>query len=248
VSGQRQIVIVPDARSLAETAARRLIARIGEAVGAVAICLTGGPTPQPLYQLLAIEPWRSTIAWERTHWFIGDDRFVPSDHALSNMGIARQLFLDRVPVPAGNIHPIPTHAASPDAAARLYEAELKCFYGREQLDPARRLFALVLMGPGSDGHCASLFPGTPALAEGERWVLGVDQAKLAPFVPRVTLTFPALASTREMLFLVSGAEKRVILARVLSGKHDLPASRAYSHGDLVWLVERAAAPEKLDAR
>jgi 6-phosphogluconolactonase len=99
------------------------------------------------------------------------------------------------------------------------------------------------MGLGGDGHTASLFPNSPALNETQRWVLGVDQAGMEPFVPRVTLTFPALGSTREMLFLVDGADKRGILSRVLSGD-DLPARRAYADGDLVWLVDRAAAPER----
>src|SRR5205809_3729481 len=99
------------------------------------------------------------------------------------------------------------------------------------------------MGLASDGHTASLFPDSPALDEAERWVVGIERAGLAPFVPRVTLTFPALASTREMLFLVSGADKREIVARVLAGE-DLPAARAWSNGALVWLIERAAAPEE----
>jgi 6-phosphogluconolactonase len=98
------------------------------------------------------------------------------------------------------------------------------------------------MGLGSDGHTASLFPHAPALAEKTRWVVGVAKAGMAPYVPRVTLTFPALASTREMLFLVDGADKRTVLARVLDGE-DLPAHGAYSDGELVWLIDRAAAPE-----
>jgi 6-phosphogluconolactonase/glucosamine-6-phosphate isomerase/deaminase len=107
------------------------------------------------------------------------------------------------------------------------------------------------MGLGSDGHTASLFPDAPALDDKTHWVVGVATAGMAPFVPRVTLTFPALASTREMLFVVEGADKKGILTRVLSGEdlsgqdlsgQDLPARRAYSNGDLVWLVDRAAAP------
>jgi 6-phosphogluconolactonase len=112
----------------------------------------------------------------------------------------------------------------------------------ELLDPVHPLFDLVLMGLGSDGHTASLFHGTAALDERERWVVGVEKAGLAPFVPGVRLTFPALASTGEMLFLVSGEDKRDILARVFAGE-DLPAARAHSDSELAWLIDRAASPQ-----
>ena len=255
MTGKREVIVVADADALATTAAERLLARLpppamppplpspasGGGVKRAAVALTGGSSPEGLYRLLAQEPYRSRLPWERVHWFIGDDRFVPPDDPLSNMGMARRLFLDRVKAPPANIHPMATTAESPEAAAQLYESELKHFYGAERLDRARPLFDLVLMGLGSDGHTASLFPGAPALDERERWVVGVEKAHLAPFVPRVTLTFPALASTREMLFLVSGQDKRDILARVLAGD-DLPAARAHADGELVWLVDRAAFP------
>jgi 6-phosphogluconolactonase len=120
------------------------------------------------------------------------------------------------------------------------------FYGAERLDPRRPLFDVVLMGVGTDGHTASLFPGHAELNEKEGWVVAVPEAGLEPFVPRVTLTFPTLASTREMLFLVSGHGKREVMTRLLSGA-DLPAAHAYSHGDLVWLMDREAAPWHADA-
>lgn len=236
-----QIVVVEDAPALAQAAARRLIERVSGKDHA-AVALTGGSSPQRLYRLLAEEPWRSKVPWDRVHWFVGDDRFVPESDPLSNMGAARRLFLDRVGAPPRNIHPIATDTNYPEGAARLYEDDLKAFYGADRLDPARPLFDLVLMGLGDDGHTASLFPNSPALEETHRWVLGIGRAGMAPFVPRVTLTFPALASTREMLFLVDGADKHAILSRVLSGE-DLPARRAHADGDLVWLVDRAAAPE-----
>ena len=237
-----RIVIVQDAAALAEAAARRLVDRVSGKDRA-AVALTGGASPQGLYRLLAEEPWRGEVPWDRVHWFIGDDRFVPETDALSNMGAARRLFLDRVRAPRQNVHPIPTDTSSPERAARLYEDDLKAFYGATKLDPARPMFDLVLMGLGDDGHTASLFPNSPALEETQHWALGIGKAGMEPFVPRVTLTFPMLASTREMLFLVDGAEKRAILSRVLAGD-DLPARRAYADGDLVWLVDRAAAPER----
>jgi len=237
-----QIVVVADADALAQTAARRLIARVNHDDRA-AVCLTGGSSPLGLYRLLAQDPARGEVPWDRVHWFMGDDRFVPQSDRLSNMGAAKRAFLDPAAVPKQNIHAIATEAKDPETAASRYEDELKRFYGADRLDPVRPLFDLVLMGLGPDGHTASLFPHSPALEENQRWVVGVAKPGVEPFVPRVTLTFPALASTREMLFLVDSADKRQILARVLGGE-DLPAHRAHAQGDLVWLIIRAAAPER----
>jgi 6-phosphogluconolactonase len=243
----RQIIVAADADEIAQTAAQRLVARLKDAKRRAAVCLTGGSSPQGLYRLLAAEPWRSAVPWDRVHWFMGDDRFVLESDPLSNMGMARRLLLDKVRAPRGNVHPIPTDTNYPEGAANLYADELKAFYGAETLDPARPLFDLVLMGLGSDGHTASLFPNSRALEEKERWVIGVAKAGMEPLVPRVTLTFPALASTREMLFIVDGAGKRDILRRVLAGE-DFPATRAYTNGELVWLLDRSAAPEDHHAR
>lgn len=229
---------------MARTAAERIVARISENPGRVAICLTGGSSPRQLYQLLAGETWRGKIPWQRVHWFIGDERFVPADDPLNNMGAARKVFLDQL-APASNIHPIPTSTADPadpDRGAAVYEAGLKSFYGADELDPARPLFDLVLMGVGPDGHTASLFPGYPTLDEVRRWVVGVPKANVEPFVPRISLTLPTLASCREMLFEVAGADKRAILTRVFSGEN-LPANRARSTGETIWLVDQAALPE-----
>jgi 6-phosphogluconolactonase len=240
-SKHRQIIVVEDPAAMAEAAAQRLVARLAHD-GRCAVCLTGGSSPEGLYRLLGEEPWRGKVPWDRVHWFMGDDRFVPLSDPRSNMGIAQRLFLDRSPAPRSNVHPIPTDANYPEGAANLYADELQRFYGAEKLDPARPLFDLVLMGLGPDGHVASLYPGQRSLDEKERWVLGVGKAGWEPFVPRVTLTFPTLASTREMLFLVDGADKRETLNRVFVGE-DLPGSRVYSNGDLVWMLDRAAAPE-----
>jgi 6-phosphogluconolactonase len=241
-SERRQIIVLSDTDEIAHRAGDRLIRHVAQAGERTAVCLTGGSSPKRLYELLATEPFRSQVPWERVHWFIGDERFVAASHPHSNFSMARRLLLDVVGAPAHTLHPIPTDASGPEATAHLYEAELKKFYGAERLQRERPLFALVLMGVGSDGHTASLFPNSPALQEKERWVVGVEKAGHPPFVPRVTLTFPALASADEMLFLVIGEEKRDILARVLCGE-DLPANRAYCEGDLVWLVDQAARGE-----
>ncbi|HXO72911.1 MAG TPA: 6-phosphogluconolactonase [Bradyrhizobium sp.] len=241
LNDNRKIIAVADPVALAKTAAERLLARITDNGDRVAICLTGGSSPKQLYELIGNEPYRDQIPWDRVHWFIGDERFVPATDSLNNMRMARQAFLNGC-APLVNIHPMATNAADPDEAARRYEAELKSFYGADSLDCARPLFDVVLMGVGPDGHTASLFPGYPALTETERWVVGVPQAHVEPFVPRVTLTLPVLGSCREMLFEVGGADKRAILTRVLAGE-DLPAGRAVSVDETTWLVDRAALPE-----
>jgi 6-phosphogluconolactonase len=246
LNAHRQIITVADSAALAKSAADRVMARIAANNGRVAICLTGGSSPTELYRLLATDPYRNRIPWDRVHWFIGDERFVGADDPLNNMGMARRIFLDRY-APAANIHPIPTDAADPPKAARRYESELKSFYGATELVSSRPLFDVVLMGVGPDGHTASLFPDYPAIEEIEHWVVGVPQANVEPFVPRVTLTLPALASCREMLFEAAGAQKRAILTRVLDGEN-LPASRAHSTGETIWLVDQAALPENFRGR
>ncbi len=234
----RQMITVADPAALAKAAADRLMARIAANSGRVAICLSGGSSPRALYALLATEAYRTRIPWERVHWFIGDERFVGVQDPLNNMAAARRIFLDLY-APAANIHPIPTDTIDLDESACRYESELRSFYGADILDPARPLFDMVLLGAGPDGHTASLFPGYPASEETTRWVTGVPKAHVAPFVPRVTLTLPALNSCREMLFEISGPDKRAILTRVLAGE-DLPANRARSSGETIWLVDKAA--------
>src|ERR1700732_1448053 len=121
-------IVVADPAALAKAAAERLLARIIANQDRVAICLTGGSSPKQLYQLLATDPYRSRIPWERVHWFIGDERFVAPEDPLNNMNMVRQIFLDAW-TPKANIHPIPTDAADPGEAALRYENELQSFYG-----------------------------------------------------------------------------------------------------------------------
>lgn len=240
-AGPPKLIVEADAEALARAAAERVMARIAANPGRIAICLTGGSSPKRLYQLLGGDSWRDKIPWERVHWFIGDERFVTEGDPRNNMAVARATFLDRS-ASSGHIHPMPTTAENPDRSAEAYARELQSFYGAERLDPSRPPFDLVLMGAGPDGHTASLFPGYPALEETQRWVVGVPKANVAPFVPRVSLTLPALASCREMLFEIAGHDKQPILTRLFNGEN-LPALRARSNGETVWLVDQAALPE-----
>jgi 6-phosphogluconolactonase len=234
-------VVVADPAALAKAAADRVIAGIAANAGRVAICLAGGSSPKQLFQLLATDAYRGRIPWDRVHWFIGDERFVPVGDPRHNMSMARREFLDAC-APAANIHPIPTDTATPEEAARRYQHELKSFYGADRLDPARPLFEVVLLGVGPDGHTASLFPGYPAVEQTEPWVVDVPTANVEPFVPRITLTLTALNCCRRMLFEASGAAKRAILQRVFDGEN-LPANRAHAIGETDWLMDQAAVPE-----
>ena len=204
-----------------------------------AIALSGGSTPKRLYQLLAGPPYREALPWDRVHWFWGDDRFVPWDHPDSNYGMTRAAMLAHVPVPPGNVHAIAFDGTLADAA-QDYERQLKAYYGAETLDPARPLFDVVLLGMGSDGHTASLFPGKPALEERQHWVTAVPEPGLAPRVPRITLTFPALESSRSTAFVAAGADKHPMMTRVLAGEWDLPSARVRPQGELVWFIDAAA--------
>ena len=160
------------------------------------------------------------------------DKYGATDPA-EFFAVATECFFE-TPAPLKRKHP------------ELYE-ELKSFYLAEQLRSTRPLFDLVLMGVGPDGHTASLFPDCASIQQTDRWVIGVPQVHVEPFVTRVTLTLPALNSCREMLFEVSGPEKRAILTRVLAGEN-LPANRAHSIGETIWLVDEAALPEDFRER
>lgn len=232
--------LMADAEATARAVAEHLIEMVTSASGErAAICLSGGSTPKRLYALLASSGFAERVPWERVHWFFGDDRVVPWDDPLSNVRMVREAFGHSSPVPPTHLHFIPSDEGA-EAGARAYERTLKDFYGAEKLDSARPLFDLVLLGLGSDGHTASLFPGKPAVNEREAWVAPVPEAGMEPFVPRISLTFPALASARSVLFLINGAGKRDPLRRLAAGE-DLPAAHATSVGSLTWFIDRAAA-------
>jgi 6-phosphogluconolactonase len=205
-----------------------------------AVSLSGGSTPRRLYELLSTPEIASRFPWSRAHWFWGDERFVPHDSRDSNYGMARDAFLSRVPAPPHNIHAIPTEGLSPEQAATAYEATLKRFYGADILAPSRPLFDVTLLGIGENGHTASLFPGQPALQEIRRWVVAVIGTKSEP---RITLTYPALDSSRDVAFVVTGKGKRDVVARAQAGDRTIPAGLVRPVGRLHWFTDRAAAAE-----
>jgi len=228
-----------DAGTLAHDVAEWLCDLAHASSQAFAVCLSGGSTPRRLYERLADPAVASRFPWIRAHWFWGDERFVPHDHPDSNYRMAREAFLSRVPIPDDNIHAVPTEGLSPEQAAAAYETTLKRFYGAEIIVPDRPLFDVTLLGIGEEGHTASLFPGQPALQETRRWAVAVIGAKSEP---RITLTYPALDSSRDVAFLATGEGKRDVVVRAQAGDRTLPAAMVRPVGRLHWFTDRAAAP------
>jgi 6-phosphogluconolactonase len=232
------VEVVKDPEALAHRVAGWISDLAAASRDRFAICLSGGSTPRRLYQLLAESPYRDRLPWDRVHWFWGDERFVPWDHPDSNYGMAYTALLGKVPVPPRNIHGIATNGTPADAAA-AYERVLKSYYGSESLDPTGPLLDIQILGLGPDGHTASLIPGTSVLEERHRWVAEVIGGRPEP---RITLTYPALESSRHTAFLVAGADKRETLSRALAGDQALPAARLRPIGELIWFVDEAAQP------
>ena len=232
--------VCTDTADLSRRAAEAVVDRINNAVrtrGKCSIVLSGGSTPRTLYRLLASE-FAARIPWAHAHVFWGDERYVAPEDPRSNFGMAKQTLLDHVSCPAANVHRMPTHFADACVAARDYERRLRSRFDGEWPD-----FDLVLLGLGDDGHTASLFPGSLALAEKTRWVV----ATKAPAEPpsRLTLTLPALTGAASIYVLVAGSNKALALRHVLEGVGDwirYPAAGVrLGTGTVIWWVDREAA-------
>jgi 6-phosphogluconolactonase len=234
--------VLPDLVSLSRAVLEETFPIIQEAVtkrGKFAIALSGGHTPGKMYSLWAqTEQYRNKTPWDRVHLFWSDERFVPADDPRSNYRMARETLISQVPIPAENVHPMPTNLSSPEECARAYETELLKFFGSEP--PA---FDVQLLGIGDEGHTASLFPGSPALGEKVRWVAAVRVAAEPP--QRITLTPVVLNQGRNTFFLVAGEGKRAILSAIrdelASKPSQYPAARIHPAREPVWFLDQAAA-------
>jgi|SRR5215469_7320508 len=229
--------IAPDPDALASRAAEWFADTLNAVPGNLRIALSGGSTPKGLYALLGGATYRSRIPWQRLELFWGDERFVSRESADSNYRMVKDSLLAHAPIPADRIHPIPVFGA-PDEAARQYEQTLKRCYGAEVLDPQLPLFDVILLGLGSDGHTCSLLPNQPVLEERSRWVAPVMSGRSEP---RITLTYPAIETSRFLVFLVEGAEKAHAVAAVCRGDKALPAARIQTVGEVIWFLDQAAA-------
>ncbi len=232
--------VCPDAETASRAAAAGIADDLRSAVqvrGQCSLALSGGRTPRVLYRSLAGDH-RGEIPWDRVHIFWGDERYVPPEDPRSNYRLVRESLLDSVPIPGENIHRTPTGFSNPEDSAREYEEMLR----RHFASPWPR-FDLVLLGVGPDGHTASLFPGSPAVDERERWVV----ATRAPVEPalRVTLTLPVLNRAAHVHFLVTGADKATAVKQALKGPANpriCPAAAVRPvDGAVVWWLDQAAA-------
>ncbi|GAP98605.1 6-phosphogluconolactonase [Leptolyngbya sp. NIES-2104] len=196
------------------------------------IALAGGSTPKPLYEKLA----QQNLPWDKLHIFWGDERYVPADHPDSNQRMARLAWLDRVPIPPENIHPMPTDDGDPAISAQKHEAELQSFFKSEPGEfPA---FDVILLGIGDDAHTASLFPHTEALQVCDRFITVGDKDGN----PRITFTVPLINTAHAVIFLVAGANKYHALTQIFADEADTetyPARLINPQGELWWLLERS---------
>ncbi|HLO27035.1 MAG TPA: 6-phosphogluconolactonase [Geobacteraceae bacterium] len=234
------IRVYADLEALSRAAAELFVLEAHRAVASrdrFVVLLAGGATPRRTYELLAAPPFGDRVPWPAVHIFWGDERCVPPDDRRSNASMTRRALLDHVPVPLEQIHPI-TCSGSPGGGAAEYEELL-----RDVFPSGVPGFDLVFLGLGENGHTASLFPGTPALDERERWVTEVYVAEEE--LHRVTLTVPIINQAALVIFLVAGAGKAQVLREVLEGE---PAQRLLPaqlirpvKGGLLWLVDREAA-------
>jgi 6-phosphogluconolactonase len=191
-----------------------------------------------MHKLLGERPYRSELPWNKTHIFWVDERCVPVDDPASNFGLAKKDFLERVPIPLEQIHPMPGEFA-PEEGAKKYQEEMeKVFHIQKKDSP---IFDLIFLGIGADGHTASLFPGVKPPHASNRWVIAVKGGN--PNVYRLTLTYRVLNRAKRVCFLVFGKEKALIVRTVLENKDArLPAQQIQPvQGKLTWLLDKEAA-------
>ncbi|MDJ0555743.1 MAG: 6-phosphogluconolactonase [Microcoleaceae cyanobacterium MO_207.B10] len=228
----KQVEILQNRGQLIERAREICLPKIDEAIqqrGQCTIALAGGSTPKPFYESMAAE----NLAWDKIHIFWGDERYVSPDHSDSNQRMARQAWLDKVPIPATNIHAMPTGSADPEADAATHDAHLREFF---QVSPGKFPdFDLILLGMGDDGHTASLFPHTDALQVRDRLItVGNKDGQ-----PRLTFTVPLINQARCVIFVVSGPDKQAALDQVFAEKGDdmnYPSRLIEPQGELRWLL------------
>ncbi len=238
---KKVIQVLPDSDKMskrgAEIFCKTAIASVNHH-GSFAVAISGGSTPRAMHRLLSKEPYLDEIPWPRTHMFWVDERLVAFASLHSNFGVAKKDFLDNIPIPSDQVHPMPA-MMQPEKGAAVYENKLKKFFNG--FNSSRPHFDLVIPGVGKDGHIASLFPGHIPTSKPNRWVLSVKGGD--PDVYRLTLTYLVLNCARHILFIVSGKGKALIVQTLFEdGQVQLPASLVEPlDGQVTWLLDKEAA-------
>jgi 6-phosphogluconolactonase len=243
-----KVEVFPNINALTQAAARRVASLAASAVeehGEFALALSGGSTPRTLYHLMSTdEVMHSRFPWPKVHFFFGDERHVPPDHAESNFRMANEAMFQALRTKDLHIHRVLAELTSAAEAAKQYEADLREFFlPRGLVAGGLPRFDLILLGMGPDGHTASLFPGSPGLLEANRWVVAnwVEKFK----TDRITLTLPVLNAAAEVVVLVAGAEKAPVLAEVLGQApraKEYPVQRVRPRtGIKQWMIDASAA-------
>ncbi|MEU0091199.1 6-phosphogluconolactonase [Kribbella sp. NPDC006257] len=227
-----------DAEGLAHAVAARLITRLidVQAGGGIAqLVLTGGRVAAKVYGTVADSPARHAIDWRRVEFWWGDERFLPAGDPERNETQAWDVLLSHVDVDPALVHPMPADSGQgAEAAAEAYAAALAA--------SGVRTFDVLMLGVGPDGHVASLFPGYPELAEEDAWAVAVHDSPKPP-PTRVSLTFPTLARSREVWFVVSGEDKAEAVAKGVAGDTSVPAATPKGLDRTLWLIDDAAASQ-----
>jgi len=237
----RHIQTFPTPEELARAAAELILETATNCVaahGRFTLCLAGGNTPRQLYRLLASVPFAHAMPWDQVHLFWGDERWVPPTHPDSNAAMAMAALVEHVPIPLHQVHPIQTAGHTPQGSAEAYEQTI-----RRHFAPLEPRFDLMLLGVGSNGLTASLFPGTLAVQERQRLVVANHLPTFQTW--RVTVTLPLINASRQVLFLATGSLKAPILARVLKDEPEsdgLPAAMVEpTEGTVLWFLDQQAA-------
>lgn len=198
------------------------------------VVLSGGRSPQPFFSLLASDTYKPLIAWDKTHIYLSDERFVPHQHADSNFGMIKRILLDNVPIPEKNIHAIPTEKTTPEEAAKEYE---KILFENCPIDNNHPCFDFSLLGIGEDGHVASLFPETDALTITNKMAVSVFVPKLKAW--RISLTFPALNHSHYTAVIATGEKKICVVKHVLKKTEVIyPIQLLEPQHELEWYLDR----------
>ncbi len=226
---------------LCHAAAQRLLSLIEASHGDFNIALAGGSTPKRLYQILASSPYREQMPWSRLRFFFGDERSVGPDHADSNYRMAKEALFDHVPLDATRIHRIEGEAADIQLAAQHYGELLQQHLPRDASGQLQ--FDVVLLGLGPDGHIASLFPDTTALAVNDAATAAVWVEKMNTW--RVTISYPLINHARHVWLFVAGDSKAAIIDEIFnhpSATH-YPVQGIRAVNELCWFLDQAAAKE-----